>query len=95
MGLDLYRDDVGFAEHTVRRERIEAVGLVAPPVLFEGVLGSREALVELMSTSRFGHEPMEGVVVRRGRDERARAVRPGFVRAGDDVIARTRNVVLG
>lgn len=89
--LDLYRPDVGFASHTDRRTRIVEAGLTPPPMLFNGVLGTREAVVDLMGLSRFGHEPMEGVVLRRGATERCKVVRPGFVRAGDGEIARTRN----
>lgn len=88
--LDLYRSDVGFAPHDERRDRIRAAGLEAPPLLFDGVLGDRDTLLRLMTTSHVGHESMEGVVVRRGRTERAKLLRPGFVRAGDDTIARRR-----
>lgn len=91
--LDLHHADIGFAPHDERRTRVVRAGLVPPPVVFEGVLGDVEALLALIGTSRFGHEPMEGLVLRRDATDRCKVVRPGFVRAGDDQIARTRNAL--
>lgn len=91
IALDLYHPDDGFVDHVSRRGRLVAAALTPPPLLFEGVLGGRDGIVELMGPSRFGHEPMEGVVLRRGRHGRCKVVRPDFVRATDRELARARN----
>jgi len=91
--LDLWHPESGFAELAERDERARAHGLVVPPRLFTGVLGSMDALLGLMGTSRFGTAPMEGVVLRRGDGARCKVLRPGFARAGDDHIGRVRNVL--
>lgn len=93
IALDLFHPDTGFTPHDVRREQIIQVGLTPSPLLFDGVLGTQDAITRLMGTSRFGREPMEGVGLRRGATERCKVVRSGFVRAGDEEIARTRNAV--
>ena len=90
--LDLWHPESGFADLT---ERARARGLVVPPRLFTGVLGSMDALLGLMGTSRFGTAPMEGVVLRRDDGARCKVLRPGFVRAGDHHIGRARNVLAG
>jgi hypothetical protein len=93
--LDLWHPESGFADLTERAERARARGLVVPPRLFTGVLGSMDALLGLMGTSRFGTAPMEGVVLRRDDGARCKVLRPGFVRAGDNHIGRARNVLAG
>lgn len=90
--LDLWHPESGFADLA---ERARARGLVVPPRLFTGVLGSMDALLGLMGTSRFGTAPMEGVVLRRDDGARCKVLRPGFVRAGDNHIGRARNVLAG
>lgn len=67
--------------------------LAVPPCLFQGVLGSEDSLVKLMGQSRLGSELMEGVVLRRDDGQRCKVLRPGFVRAGDADIGRSRNVL--
>jgi len=49
----------------VRDRLLRDAGLVAPPVLFEGVLATPQRAVSLLGPSRFGAERAEGVVVRR------------------------------
>lgn len=89
--LDLWHPELGFAELATRDARVQAIGMVVPPSLFTGVLGSAEVLVELMGQSRFSTAAMEGVVLRRDDGERCKVLRPGFARAGDDQIGRRRN----
>jgi hypothetical protein len=80
--LDLWHPESGFAALSERDERARASGLVVAPCLFAGALGSVEAVLGLMGTSRFGTMPMEGVVLRRADGAASKVLRPGFVRAG-------------
>jgi hypothetical protein len=91
VALDLWHAERGFATAEDREERILANELALPPRLFGGVLGAAAVLTELMGRSRFGSEPMEGVVLRDEDGRRCKVLRPGFVRAGDDRIGLTRN----
>lgn len=91
--FDLWHPDSGFADLAERDERARARGLVVPPRLFTGVLGSMDILLGLMGTSCFATAPMEGVVLRRDDGARCKVLRPGFVRARDDHIGRARNVL--
>lgn len=91
VALDLWHPDTGFADDTSRSGRVGAVGLVLPPRLFAGVLGSVDRLVGLLGTSRFGTAPMEGAVLRRPPHELCKVLRPGFERVGDDGVGRSRN----
>jgi hypothetical protein len=82
--LDLWTPSEGLLG-VVERDRVAlGSGLALPPLLFDGVLGSREAALDLMAQSRFGSEPMEGVVLRRPDGERCKILRPGFRRRPDD-----------
>ncbi len=91
--LDFGRPDEGFVELRERDRLSQAHGLVVPPRLFAGVLGSKDALVTLLGRSRMGSELMEGAVLRRDNGQRCKVLRPGFVRAGDADIGRSRNVL--
>jgi hypothetical protein len=91
--LDFWRPDEGFVALRERDRLSRAQGLVVPPRLFDGVLGSEGALVKLMGRSRLGSELMEGIVLRRDDGHRCKVLRPGFVRAGDADIGRSRNVL--
>ncbi|MDQ2883782.1 MAG: RNA ligase family protein [Actinomycetota bacterium] len=91
--LDFCRPDEGFVELHERDRLSRAHELVVPPRLFDGVLGSKDALVKLMGRSRLGSELMEGAVLRRDDGQRCKVLRPGFVRAGDTNIGRRRNVL--
>ncbi|MGI9002004.1 MAG: RNA ligase family protein [Pseudonocardia sp.] len=93
--LDLWHPKSGFADLPERDERVGASGLIIPPRLFSGVLGSADAILGLMGPSRFGTALMEGVVLRRGDGARCKVLRPGFVRAGDDHIGKVRNQLAG
>lgn len=91
VALDLWHPRSGFADLAERDQRVRASGLVLPPRLFTGVLGSADALLGLMGQSLFGTAPMEGVVLRRGDGPRCKVLRPGFVRACDGRIGVERN----
>lgn len=91
--LDFWRFGEGFVDLRERDRLSRTHELVVPPRLFDGVLGSEDSLVKLMGRSRFGSEPMEGVVLRRDDGQRCKVLRPGFVRAGDADIGRSRNVL--
>ncbi|MGH3695327.1 MAG: RNA ligase family protein [Pseudonocardiaceae bacterium] len=91
--LDFSRRDEGFVELRERDRLSRAHELVVPPRLFDGVLDSKNALVKLMGRSRVGSELMEGAVLRRNDGQRCKVLRPGFVRAGDTNIGRSRNVL--
>lgn len=93
--LDLWHPERGFLGPAMRDERAGECGLTGPPRLFDGVLGSAEALVALLGVSRFGSGSMEGAVLRRGDGQVCKVVRPEFVRVPDDRIARVHNVVVG
>lgn len=93
--LDLWHPVRGLLGLAEREERARRSGLVTPPRLFDGVLGSTAALAALLGPSGFGSASMEGAVLRRGDGQICKVVRPDFVRAPDDRIARKRNVVVG
>lgn len=79
------RDPAGDFMALPERDRLALdAGLTVPPRIFEGVLGSRDRLSALLGASRFGREPMEGLVIRRPDGARCKIVRPGFVRRSDD-----------
>jgi hypothetical protein len=71
--LDLWSRGRGMLDVRDRDEKLARHGLAAPPVLFEGVLATRDVLLDVIGPSRFGSEPMEGVVLRGAN----RAVGPG------------------
>jgi hypothetical protein len=81
--LDLWNAAAGFLDLPERDTLAAGAGLSVPPRLFEGALGSRERASGLLRVSRFGEEPMEGLVLRRDDGARCKIVRPGFVRRPD------------
>lgn len=91
--LDFWCPDKGFVPLCERDRLSQAQELVVPPRLFEGILGSEAALVNLMGRSRCGSEFMEGAVLRRSDGQRCKVLRPGFIRAGDADIGRSRNML--
>jgi RNA ligase len=87
VGLDLSVPGQGFRLPEDRDRRLQDVDLMSPPVLFRGVLPGLEGLEQLLGTSQFGDEPMEGLVARTldGSEPRlAKLVRPGFDRISDE-----------
>lgn len=54
----------GFADVDTRDSFCSSAGLVTPPRVFEGVLGCPERLAQLLTTSAFGSEAAEGLIVR-------------------------------
>lgn len=85
--LDLWSPERGFEVVAERDRRCLEAGLVTPPVLFCGRLGSLEMLERLHGVSRFGSGAAEGLVVRREADgrlvERAKWIAPGFLQKSD------------
>lgn len=95
VALDVLLPGGGFADPVTRDQLFDDAGLVRPPRLFSGILGTRTALEALIVGSRFGTGPMEGVVLRRRDGRRCKVVRCDFVRAADNGIGRARNRVRG
>ncbi len=97
VGTDLYVPKTGFATAEERDRRLGEAGLCAPPRLFTGTLSGEESLASLFGTSAFGSQLSEGLVLRREGEgrllERAKMLRPGFVRAGDAQLASGLNEV--
>lgn len=91
VGTDLHVRKTGFATAEERERRLEEAALCAPPRLFTGTLGGEESLASLFGTSAFDGQLSEGLVLRREGEgrllERAKMLRPGFVRAGDAQLA--------
>ncbi len=85
--FDVYDRSTGlFWEPELRDVLAEDLGLCTVPFLATGHFGFDE-LTGLMTTSRLGHERMEGVVARTvtsdGAQHRAKVVRPEFVQQID------------
>lgn len=97
IGTDLDVPEAGFATAAERDRRLGEAGLCAPPRLFTGTLGGEKSLASLFATSAFGSQLAEGLVLRREGEgrllERAKVLRPGFVRAGDAQLASGLNEV--
>ncbi len=84
--LDLAGGDGAFCSTGERDAAADRHGLATPPHLFQGVTGSLTSVEGLIGGSRFGDEPMEGVVVRRsdgGQPRLAKLLRPGLQRLTD------------
>jgi hypothetical protein len=100
IGLDLWSPEAGFAAIEDRDRRLADVGRTVAPRLLCGVLGSEEAVAGLMTRSRLGSEPAEGIVVRRDPTRTpavAKVLSPAFVRADDSAwqgAKRPRNRVV-
>lgn len=85
--FDVYERAAGlFWEPDMRDALAEDLGLYSAPLLGAGHF-NLDDLTELMSDSRVGHEPMEGIVARTvtadGPQRRAKLVRPEFVQQID------------
>lgn len=84
VALDLWHPGYGFMAVEERDRRCAVAGVVCAPVLYRGVLRGDADLVRLAGTSRFGHMPMEGLILRKERDghleDRVKWLRPGFAR---------------
>ena len=98
VGLDLWSPDGGFVSPMERNGLLAAAGLPAPPELDRCVLGSATVAEGLIGKSRFGDEPMEGVVIRTvdGSEPRiAKILRARFAPLPDGVWrkGRPRNVL--
>jgi len=96
IGLDLRSAGGRFLGPGERDERFDQAGIDPPPELARGVTRSVADLDALAGLSRFGHEAMEGVVVRSldGTEPRiAKLLRAGFVRVADHAWGSGRNVV--
>ena len=94
--LDLWHPVTGFVAGTERDRRCRAAGLAHAPEVWKGTPRTVEEVERHLGTSDFGHEEMEGLVVRSadGRSPRlAKLLRPGFGRIDDDAWAggRPRN----
>lgn len=86
VGLDLWSETSGFVGLDTRNELLSRAGLVGPPELHRGTIGSIDRLEELLGPSRVGSEQMEGAVVRAldGRKPRiAKLLRADFSPATD------------
>ena len=72
IGLDLY-SGAGFAPVAERDAAFAGASVARPPRLFEGILGGRQRVDELLGGSRFGRGAAEGLVIRpTGPDEAPR-----------------------
>lgn len=70
VAFDLFSSGGGFASVAERDRAFARAGLLTPPSVFSGVLGARERLDALLSTSRYGVGPAEGLIVRSAGPER-------------------------
>lgn len=88
VGFDVYDTDTGDFWSTDRRdELLNALNFASVPRVASGQYRLDE-LEGMLANSRFGREPMEGIVVRREADgktvSRAKLVRPSFVQTIDE-----------
>ncbi len=94
IGLDLLSPETGFATLATRDQALDSAGLVSPPRLFTGVLGTRERLDELLATSRYGGHRAEGLIIRPtapgSRVRVAKVVGERFERRSDESWRRDR-----
>jgi hypothetical protein len=85
--IDIRLPDGRFLSSTRRDRRLVRVGLVPPPAVFDGELGSLEQLDALAGPSAFGGSPAEGFIIRQERDGvlllRAKWVRPDYTAPTD------------
>ncbi|MHB8897046.1 MAG: RNA ligase family protein [Candidatus Geothermincolia bacterium] len=89
--LDLASVSHGLLPLTERNRLCRQAGLATPPCLFTGVPGTLEALFGLCGQSRFGHEAMEGLVVRDASSGPvAKLLAPGFRRKSDEEWRKAR-----
>ncbi len=84
--FDIYdKIEKKFLDNTRRDAFAKKMRLAVPPILFQGRTDT-EALLQLMSTSNYSDEKMEGIYLRVNKDgylrARAKIVRPNFVPEG-------------
>lgn len=85
VALDLWHPERGFAPLEERDRRCQEAGLVLPPRLFQGVLGSHQRLRDLIQQSRFSSsQSAEGLILRTGDSARCKLVAAGHVRRSDE-----------
>lgn len=100
IALDLFSHAGGFAPVDDRNRACSQAGLRTPPPLFHGLLLTRERLDGLLTTSKFGQAPAEGLVIRlavpRPGLRLAKVVAPHFSRRPDSSwsASRERNVLM-
>jgi hypothetical protein len=90
--LDLGLVRSGLLPLAERNQVCQQAGLATPPCLFSGVPGDLATLIGLCGQSRFGSEPMEGVVLRdASRGPVGKLLAPGFRRKSDDAWRKSRS----
>ncbi len=91
VALDLWHPQHEVANWSTRDARCAAAGVLLPPRLFEGVLKERQAVLLLLTASRFSStDPAEGLVLRSRDGRRCKLVAAGFNRHDDSAWARGR-----
>lgn len=99
IGLDLYSSREGFTTVADRDAAFASADITRPPRIFQGVLGGRPRVDELLGGSRFGRGAAEGLIIRAtgpDADPRlAKVVLASFALRSDSSWrgARERNVV--
>lgn len=91
--LDLWDPATGFVLVAERDRRCRDAEVACVPTVWKGTPRTVDEVERHFGTSTFGHEPMEGLVVRTvdGRSPRlAKILRPGFGRIDDDAWASGR-----
>ncbi len=92
IGFDLYSSG-GFAPVTERDAVLKGAAVAGPPRIFQGRLGSRERIDELLEQSRFGRGAAEGLIVRPITPEGSRlakVVHASFSIRGDSAWSKSR-----
>jgi hypothetical protein len=92
VGIDFLEADE-FACVDERNDCLAIASIAAPPELFRGRVGDVDHLDSLLGLSRFGSEPMEGLIIRSSSKPGpplAKLMRPGFVRIPDASWSRGR-----
>lgn len=92
--LDLWHQERGFATAARRDQRVQASGLLTPPLVRrDAVLSSTQDALGLLSRARWGCHQSEGIVLRTAAGLRCKVVRPGFVQRPDDAWSGELNQV--
>lgn len=82
--LDCWHESVGFATVEDRDRRVAPTGLLLPPRRFDGVLGSKAALLGLFGPSAYSDSSKaEGLVLRAADGARCKVVDPAYRRMTD------------
>lgn len=93
IGLDLWHSELGFVRVAERNDRLRCVDLAPPPLVFEGVVGRRGKLEDLVNEpSSFWSGAAEGLILRREDGSSgpriAKLVAPSFKRVDDEAWRR-------